>query len=153
MAVPSDLFEAIIQHLLASQPLVAAFGDDPSTLRTTKIWADQSQPGVDLPRASYEDSEEVRTPMSRDQFGLVNTVCRGQFTFHVTAAEKLQARQLADEIARLLDDAPLAFADGVLLELTPTKSDSVDVTDPQSNGAIIAYARTVSFVYIVQRNA
>ncbi|MHC5542407.1 hypothetical protein ACYOEI_29645, partial [Singulisphaera rosea] len=66
-------------------------------------------------------------------------------------AEKLQARQLADEIAGLLDDAPLAFADGVLLELTPTKTESVNVTDPQSNGAVVAYVQTVTFVYIVQR--
>jgi hypothetical protein len=146
MANP-DLPSAAVAYLRTDATLVSLLGDSGST---PKYFAEKAENSPALPWVTYHEPDESRQPGGRDGSGVMNYYGRGHLVFRVTGLSRRQARSISDRIAVVLEDAPLGFADGVLLEITFVDAKWVPVVDP-SVGSVTAYARAVEFVYVVQR--
>lgn len=146
-----DLPAALVGWLRSQPTVVAAFGEDTTALATTKFWADLARPGVNLPWAVYEEVEGEVTSMTAAA-GVTCSLETGTIRFVVVAQGKKAARDLGRTITRALNDAPLVFADGVLMYLRARKPSFAPVGS-LAPGNPNAYARVVVFETMVQRQS
>jgi hypothetical protein len=144
-----DLPSAIIAKLRATPAVVSAFGEDTSSTATTKFHADVAHK-AELPWCVYEEIGEDPRPVSVDSEGLTNYFCQGRIAFTVVASGKKEARTLADLIASTLNDAPLTFDDGELLEFR-TEANRARPDPDIGPGSPAMFQRVVVFLYMCQR--
>lgn len=145
-----DLPAAIIGWLRANPTVVAAFAENTASPATTKFWADAARRGVALPWAVYEEASSDLLFMT-----VTGTVApsieTGQLRFKVVAAEKKQARDLGRLLAETLNDAPLVFDDGLLMNFRARSSFFVPVETCCADHPN-AYARVILFDFMVNRS-
>ena len=116
--VPPDLVAACIQWLRFQGTIVLAFGDSATTPKffSTSRPAAHSRPG-----SGFSEPEGEETYDTKDDSGLASSLEEGDLICAVTggggASGKVALRQLADQVASILADAPLTFADGSLVYL------------------------------------
>lgn len=139
----ADLPAAMLGHLRAQPSLVAAFGEDTSALATTKFWPDFARSGVDLPWAVYDEPDGTTTWMTAAN-GITPFLREATIRFVVVGQGKSAVRALADQITTTLNDAPLQWSGGQLMNFRERKSMFVPVGD-LAPGAPEAYARVVLF--------
>ncbi|MDR3632622.1 MAG: hypothetical protein P4L84_02230 [Isosphaeraceae bacterium] len=152
--LPPDLPAAVIAWLRLSPAIVTAFGE---TLTTTppvyKLFGDWNSTKSPMPYLVYQELFEgpgnYQSPNSR---GVVYGFPTGQFQISIFAAGKRQGRVLAEMVAASLNDAPLTFADGVLLELRLDSMHAIPEGDIGPGGVVTAYHFALTFLYRVQRS-
>ncbi len=146
-----DLPAAMVGWLRAQPTVVAAFAEDTSSATTTKFWADAARQGVSLPWAVYEEVEGDLTYMTAAG-GITSSLDSGKVRFLIVAEGKKTARDLGRMVTTVLNDAPLAFADGTLMLLRARKPFFVPVAKVAPH-CPNAYARVIVFETMVQRNS
>lgn len=146
-----DLPAAMIGWLRASPNVVAAFAENTASEATTKFWADSAKQGVQLPWAIYEEIEGDIQYMS-EAADVRNTIETGVVRFIVVSPGKKTARDLGRLLTKTLDDAPLLFADGILMYLRAKKPFFVPIADVVADSPT-GYARVVIFEAMVNRTA
>lgn len=139
----ADLPAAMIGYLRSQPSLVAAFGEDTSVLATTKFWPDFAQGGVQLPWAVYDEPDATTTWMTEAN-GVKPFLREATIRFLIVGEGKSTVRALADQIATTLNDAPLEWSGGQLMNFREKQSAFVPVGDLAPN-APAAYARVVLF--------
>lgn len=150
--LPPDLPAAIMQWLRQNPTVVAAFGD---TATTPKFFGDKATWNK-LPEMPYLVYDEIYEGPglyeSADDRGITHLFPEGQFQIAVFTKQKIQGRNLARMLKNVLNDAPLTFEDGILLELRWSEEMSM-VADgsPGQGSAPTYYQRVVTFLYRVQR--
>ncbi len=114
-----------------------------SSATTTKFWADAARQGVSLPWAVYEEVEGDLTYMTAAG-GITSSLDSGKVRFLIVAEGKKTARDLGRMVTTVLNDAPLAFADGTLMLLRARKPFFVPVAKVAPH-CPNAYARVIVF--------
>lgn len=109
-----DLLAAIIAHLRATPAVVAAFGEDTSAEVSTKFFADGAWHEAQLPWLVYEETGSDYMYMTGDNAPSIET---GQLLFKCVSKYKKEARDLGRLVASTLNEAPLVFDDGLLMNL------------------------------------
>lgn len=142
-----DLPAAIIARLRVTPAVVAAFGEDTTTHATTKFWADVTPTKVDLPWATYEETGSEFMYMTGDPPPAIET---GQLRFIVVAEGKKEARDLSRLLAETLNDAPLVFDDGLLMNLRAKTPFFVPIGNILP-GATTGYSIVLVFDFMCQR--
>jgi hypothetical protein len=150
VAPTSDIMAAVVAQLRNTPSVVAALGEDLSSLATTKIWADDLAIESDLPWLTYSELSETLSPQGPTDSGEIDYIGSGSFTLSLLAADKLQCRQTAYLIVAALNDAPLNPDDCQVLEIRHTNPTAPPVTSVGPNSATI-YKRILSFEYVVVR--
>ncbi|WP_406699229.1 hypothetical protein V5E97_10165 [Singulisphaera sp. Ch08] len=146
-----DLPAAMIGHLRATPAVVTAFGENRAALATTKFWADSARRGVILPWAVYEETDSDITYMTTTG-SVAPSIETGQIRFKVVSDEKKMARDLGRLLAETLNDAPLVFDDGLLMNLRARTPFSVPIAHVCADHPT-AYARVIVFDYMVNRSS
>ena len=147
--MPPDLVAAVIAWIRQQPAMVTAFGDSVST---PKFGSDISAPGTKVPYLNFFEPEEDESYETADQLtGLVSSVADGMLAMELVGTGKLQVRQLAEQIAAIVNNAPLTFSDGNLLYLyrTERRYPSYKVQGPGSN--VVAFKRYLEFKYQIER--
>lgn len=147
----ATLAEAMIGRLRAMPTIISAFGENTNTRATTKFWADVAESGVNLPWAVYEEIEGDIQHMTAVA-GRVSSIETGQVRWVVVAEGRKAARDLGRMLINVLNDAPLAFSDGQLMEFRARKPFFAPVGD-LAPGAPRAAARVVVFDYMLSRGS
>jgi hypothetical protein len=142
--LPPDLPAAMVAWLGQNATVTAAFGGAP-------FFAETVTPGTAFPYAYYEEPREQLTFQSPDASGQVQYFGRGEITWNVVTSGKLTSRQLGELIGGSLNDAPLTFLDGTLLELRWSNPWSQSIRALGAAGNIPAFRRVLVFTYMVQR--
>jgi hypothetical protein len=151
MPTAYDLMDAVVAQLRATPAVVTALAEDTSSPSTTKIWADDlatAEPS--LPWLTYQETSENLSPESVGPDAAIDYIGSGQFLLTLCTADKLECRQTAYLIVAALNDVPLVFSDGQLLELRHTNPSAPTVPAIGPHSATI-YQRVLSFEYIVVR--
>lgn len=150
--LPPDLPAAIMLWLRQSPQIVAKFGD---SLTTPKFFGDRATWNKlpDMPYLVYDEIYEGNpTYESADQFGVVHETPTGQFQIAIFTKNKIDGRNLARMIKNRLNDAPLFFQDGWLLELRWESELSIPGDGTIGPGsAPTYYQRVMTFLYCVER--
>lgn len=149
VGLADDLPAAIVAWLRNHPSVVAAFNDGGSI--SSKFWADGADP-VELPYLVYEEPSEILSAQSADAEGIVWYFGPGRIVMTVVAETKKQTRDLTKLLISTLDDAPIRFADGFLLEIRAEVSaiHYVPIPTPAPN-SLTQYQRVIPFTYFVQR--
>ena len=134
----------MVAWLGQNSAVTSAFGGTP-------FYAETVTPEVAYPYAYYEEPSEDETFQSRDQSGQVQYFGRGEITWNVVTSGKLTSRQLGNLIGSALNDAPLTFLDGTLLELRWSNPWSQPIRELGAANNIPAFRRVLVFTYMVQR--
>lgn len=138
-----NLLDAMVGWLRSTPAVVAAFGDDPSSLETDKFGPIPLRK-ADLPWAAYADvGGEVQYMTSND------TIETGGLQFVVVANGKDIAESLVRLLVKTLNDAPLVFMSGRLMYLRAGSPSAVPVGDLAPN-CPNAYAYAVTMNSMVQ---
>jgi hypothetical protein len=148
---PWDLIAACIAWLRDDPRIVAEFGDDADSATGLKFVSDVEPPGANEPYVVFDEPMEVESYESRDQSNRRSSLVQGVFHLTVFDSEKLAVRKKADMVAASLQDAPLAFVDGVLVYLRRTERRFPIVTAPGVVSNVTAYKRVVEFTYMIER--
>lgn len=147
MAVPPDFAAAVIAALEQNGACAAAFGDTPASPRFHGV---QAATAVPVPYARVLELPAGATFESADGAGLVHYYEAGELQLDVFAASESSARSLGKLAAAALNDAPLVFADGQLLELRQARA--FFVPEPEAGpGLALVYHRVLLFQYRLQR--
>jgi hypothetical protein len=145
----ADLPSAMLGRLRSMPTVVSAFAEDTSLASTTKFWADFAPAGVILPWAVYEEVDgdiQYMTPRA----GHVASIETGQVRWTIVGEGRRAVRDLGRVLATVLDDAPLEFAGGQLMEIRARKPFFAPVRD-LAPGTPHAVARVVVFDYMLSR--
>jgi hypothetical protein len=147
-AVPPDLVAAVIAWIRQQPALVSAFGDSPTT---QKFGSDLAAPKTGYPYLNFFEPDEDESYETADQTGLVSSVADGTLALEIVASGKLQVRQLSEQVAAVINNAPLTFADGNLIYLyrTTRKFPTVTGTGPGTN--VVVFKRYLEFDYKIER--
>lgn len=148
---PWDLIAACIAWLYATPDVANAFGGAADATGRRKFFSDYALPKTSPPYAVFNEPVEVENYETPDDSGLRSSVAHGVFELEVFATEKLVARQLADMIARSLNDAPLVFTDGILLYLRRSERRYPTLRSPGDGENVTLYKRTLEFEYHIDR--
>jgi hypothetical protein len=146
--LPNDLVAAAIAWLRQQPAIVTAFGDSTTT---PKFGSDLAPRNTAPPYLEFFEPEEDESYESADGTGQPSTVCDGQLGMELVGTGKLQVRLLAEQIAAVLNDAPLTFADGVLFYLRRTKRKYPTFTTPGPGANVVLYKRYLEFDYKIER--
>ena len=119
-----DMPSAMVGWLRAQPTVVAAFGDDPSALATTKFWGDEARRGVQLPWAVYQEVDRKTTYMTRNNSG-TPYIADGVIRCVVVGAGKEATRDLARLVATGLTNAKFQWQDGRLMMIQATSENFV----------------------------
>ncbi|SIN70650.1 Protein of unknown function [Singulisphaera sp. GP187] len=149
MSSAPDLPAAMIAWLRASPSVVAAFAENTASPTTTKFWADEARRGVGLPWAVYEETGSDLIYMTVTE-SVAPSIETGQIRFTVVSAEKKRTRDLGRLVAETLNDAPLVFDDGLLMNLRARTPFSVPIEHVSADHPA-AYARVIVFDFMVNR--
>lgn len=139
----ADLPAAMVGYLRSQPSVVSAFGDDTSSLATKKFWGDAVRPGVNLPWAVY-DEPDSQTMWMTEANGVKPFLRDATIRFLIVGEGKSNVRSLADMLTKTLNDAPLQWTGGALLNFREKQASFVPVGDLAPN-ATDAYARVVLF--------
>jgi hypothetical protein len=145
----ADLPSAMLGRLRAMPTVVAAFAEDISATSTTKFWADFAPTGVSLPWAIYEElggDVQYMTPAR----GHVSSIETGQVRWRIVGQGRKAVRELGRILAAALNDGPLLFAAGQLMELRARRPSFAPAADI-APGAPHAVVRVVVFDYMLSR--
>ena len=145
----ASLPEAMVGRLRSMPSVVAAFGEDTSALATTKFWADFAEAGVQLPWAVYEELDGdvmYMTPAA----GRVASIESGQIRWTIAGEGRKAVRDLGKLIVTVLNDAPLLFTDGQLMDLRARKPFFVPAANFAPNVPHAA-VRVLVFDYMLSR--
>jgi hypothetical protein len=153
--LPDDLVAAALDWLRLYPPVsvpsvVTAFGEQYASPGLKKLWTDKAEGSPKLPYMVVTEVSETVDYESPDDSGVAHGFGLGTLQLSVFAATKIQARQLGELVASCLKDAPLTFADGVLMELRPAGR-YFEVEDDVAAGSATLYHRIIDFQYKVQR--
>lgn len=143
----ADLIAAVVAQLQNNSPCATAFGDSPSTPKFQSIQAFKAV----LPYVRVLELPTSDMFQSAGQDGSPNYFEHGQLQVDVFATGESSARSLGKLVAAALNDAPLTFDDGKLLELRITSSFFAPEPDP-GPGTAIVYHRVLTFLYAIQRS-
>ena len=146
--LPPDLVAAIIAWLRQQQAIVAAFGDSATT---PKFGSDLVSTKTAPPYLTFFEPDEDESYESADFTGLPSSLTDGTLGCDLVGTGKLQVRQLAEQVAAVVNDAPLTFQDGVLVYLrrTTRKFPTFTETGPGTN--VLIYKRYMEFDYKIER--
>jgi hypothetical protein len=142
-----DFPAAVIAALQQNGACAQAFGD---SAQSPKFHGVQAATGVQLPYARVLELPADEQFESADGAGVVHYYEAGELQLDVFAASESSARSLGKLAAAALNDAPLLFADGQLLELRQSRAFFAPEPDA-GPGAAVVYHRVVLFRYRVQR--
>ena len=139
---------ALIAWIRLQPALVAAFGDSTTT---PKFSSDLAPTKTAPPWLEFFEPEEDESYESEDYTGLPSSLCDGTLGCELVGTGKLQVRLLAEQVAAVVNDAPLTFADGVLVYLrrTARKYPTFREAGPGTN--VVLYKRYLSFDYKIER--
>ncbi len=133
------MVSAFGENLAANPPMYKLFGD----------WNSTKSP---MPYLVYQEVfEGTGDYESADPTGLIHGYPQGRFQVSIFAAGKKQGRDLARLVAWTLNDAPLTFADGVLLELRLDSIHAIPEGNIGPSGVVTAYHFALTFLYRVER--
>lgn len=141
-----DFPAAVIAALQANAACAQAFGDSASTPKFQGVQAFKAA----LPYARILEMPAADTFQSMGADGLTDYFERGELQLDVFAASESSARSLGKLTASVLNDAPLVFADGTLLELRQSRAYFTPEPDA-GPGTAIVYHRVILFLYLIQR--
>lgn len=149
--LPLDLPAAVVLWLRHYPGIASAFGE---TLPSSpKLFGDWNLANAQMPYLVYQEVMEGNYGFqSIDAFGQTLAFPQGQFQISVFATSKRQGRVLAEQVAAALNDAPLTFGDGVLLELRLESIHAIPEGAIGPGGSASAYHFAMTFLYRVQRN-
>jgi|SRR5579863_10472327 len=142
-----DFLAAVSATLSANLACATAFGDSPSTPKFQAIQAFKAE----LP---YCRLLELTTAMNFQSAGgdnLPKYFERGTLQVDVFANSARTARTLGVLVAAALNDVPMTFDDGLLLELRISGAAFVPEPDIGA-GVAVAYHRVLTFLYMIQRS-
>lgn len=148
MAIASDFIAAVVAQLQQTGSVASAFGD---TTTTPKFQGTVAFRPAALPFARLIEVGEESLFQSIGSDGATVHLDRGELQVDVFATSEASARSLGRLVAAALNDAPIVFADGTLLELRQSRSFFVPEPDP-GPGAAVVYHRVVLFTYLIQRS-
>lgn len=142
-----DFPAAVIAALQGNIACAQAFGDSASTPKFQGVQAFKAAP----PYARVLEMPASDTFQSMGSDGLTDYFERGELQLDIFAASESSARSLGKLAAAALNDAPLTFADGTLLELRQSRAFFTPEPDP-GPGISVVYHRVILFLYVIQRN-
>jgi hypothetical protein len=148
LALPPTVVGAALARLRDTVAGVAAdFGDSDAT---PKFWADRAPPSAAPPYARVSLVGETDSFESADGDNTAHCYSDGRLQLSVFAGGRSQAAALSRLAAACLQDADLAFADGVLMEFRLAESRSVPEPAP-APGEPAIYHRALTFHYKIMR--
>lgn len=145
----ADLPAAMLARLRAMPTVVSAFGEDTSAASTTKFWADFAPAGTILPWAVYEEIDgdvQYMTAVGAHTASIET----GQIRWTIVGEGRKAVRDLGRTLSTVLNDAPLVFADGQLVEIRARKPFFAPVGDI-APGTPHVVARVLIFEYMLSR--
>lgn len=147
-ATPPDLIAALVVWIRQNSALVAAFGDSATT---PKFGSDLAAPKTAYPYCNFFEPDEDESYETEDQTGLVSSVADGTLGLEVVGSGKLAVRQLGEQLAAAINNAPLTFADGNLIHLyrSTRKFPTFRETGPGTN--VVTFKRYLEFDYKIER--
>lgn len=147
MSIAPDFPASVVQALRQNSACATAFGD---TNSTPKIWGVQGFKAV-IPFCRILEVSASDTFQSMGADGLICYFERGELQIDVFASNESTARALGALVRAVLNDAPLVFADGALLELRQTAAHFVPEPDPGPGLPAVSHY-VLRFLYSIQRN-
>jgi hypothetical protein len=146
--LPNDLVAAAIIWLRQQPAIVSAFGDSATT---PKFGSDISLPKTSLPYLNFSEPDEDESYESADYTGQPSSLSDGVLGIDLVGTSKLQVRLLAEQVSAVLNDAPLTFADGVLVYLRrmTRKFPTFRETGPGTN--VVIFKRYLEFDFKIER--
>jgi hypothetical protein len=147
MPIAPDFPAAVIAALQGNTACARAFGDSPATPKFHGVQAFKAAP----PYARILELPASDTFQSTGSDGLTSSFERGELQLDVFATSESSARSLGKLAAAPLNDAPLVFADGTLLELRQSRAFFTPEPDA-GPGVAIVYHRVILFLYVIQRS-
>lgn len=155
--LPPDLPAAIIQWLSITPAVTSAFGHTATTPKFYGDFVPNQYPGTQTPTAmpylAYVEIGETGWGwQSANAAGAVYGFPLGQFQISVWAASKKQGRDLARQVAHTLNDAPLTFADGVLLEFRLDSIVGIPEGEIGAGSTATVYHFAMTYRYRVKRS-
>ena len=143
--VPQDICDAVLQALRGS-PCAQLFGDtfDPSTgLGVQKFFADWAD-ATAYPQAIVGEPGESYTFMTPAGGNERPFLADGAISVAVYASDRYQARVLGNQVGRALNDAPLVWVGGSLMELR-MRSAAFIPNPPTGPGVPTVFVRQIMF--------
>lgn len=153
MAVGLDLIQSVVEQLNQSLAIESAFSETWNQSAQTgvaKFFADvidQVAPPYCLIKESGEQYDFM-TMSGMPGMASHPFTAKGQMSFKVFAATRLQARQLGYALAETLNDAPLSWPsqnDTMLFRMG--RSWFIPMTEPSGPGTAILFCRAFLFEY------
>ncbi len=139
----------MLARIRATPTLVVAFAENVAAASTTKFWADFAPSGVDLPWAVYEEPDGDVMYMTAAG-GHVSSIESGVIRWVIVGEGRKATRDLGRMLTNTLNDAPLVFADGQLMDFRARKPSFAPVGDI-APGSPNAVARVLVFDYMLSR--
>lgn len=149
--LPDDLVAAAIAWLRLNPTIVAALGD-----AVTPKFASDAEPRNQSPPylVFYEPDEDEGYESIDSVRNQASSVCEGRLGMELVcpaATGKLGTRQLAETITAALNDAPLTFADGVLIYLRRTQRHFPTIRETGPGANTVVWKRVIEFKYFIER--
>jgi hypothetical protein len=146
--LPPDLVAACIAWLRQQPAIVTAFSDSATT---PKFGSDISPRDTNPPWLDFFEPDEEEGYESVDYTGQPSSLCDGTLGIELVGTGKLAVRLLADQVAAVLNDAPLVFQDGVLVYLRRTKRKYPSFREAGPGTNVVLYKRYLEFDYKIER--
>ncbi len=154
MAAP-DLLAASVNYLRATPVVAVAFGD---TSVVSKFWTDYAAWNSQTLEPSYpylifqepQESETYESQSESEDGG--SSLSDGFVDFDVLAPSKTSCRELADLVAKTLNDAPLVFDDGGLVYFRHMSKTFPLQTTIGIDGQATVFKRTIRFRFLIEHN-
>ncbi len=132
--------------------VATAFGD---TSVVSKFWTDYAAWNSQTLEPSYpylifQEPQESETYESESETIDSSSLSDGIVDFDVLAPSKTSARQLADLVAKTLNDAPLVFDDGGLIYFRHVSKTFPLQTTIGIDGQATVFKRTTRFRFLIE---
>ncbi len=145
-----DIIAASIAYLRVQPAIVSAFSDSP-TGGQFKFTSDLEPRSTDPPYAVFYEPQEVESFDTTDG-GDPSSLIEGVYRIDVFATKKLVARQLSENLADALNDAPLVFTNGVLIYLRRVQRQYPTLEVPGTGTNATMFKRMIEFEYKFERS-
>ncbi len=147
-----DILSAAVGYLHGNPTVAIAFGD---TSTVSKFWTDYAAWNSQTLEPSYpylifQEPQESETYESESETSDSSYTSDGIVDFDVLAPSKTSARQLADLVAKTLNDAPLVFDDGGLIYFRHVSKTFPLQTTIGIDGQATVFKRTTRFRFLIE---
>ena len=145
--IPPDLIAACIAWLRQQPQIVSAFGDSATTPKFVSDILPRSLGPPYLVFYEPHEDEEYETIDARGP----STIAEGVFHVDLVGTGKFAVRQLAEQVAAALNDAPLTFLDGVLVYLRRSVRHYPTFRTAGPSANVVEFKRILEFEYKIER--